>query len=122
MPEELLVGLPPEQPIGHKIELVEGAKAVVCPPYWLNEKDLKKLKRQLEELVEKGYVRLSKSLYGALVLFVKKKNGSMPPLLVLPDFGKDFEEETDALDFALGIVLKQNNHLVAFFSKKLAKV
>lgn len=39
--------------------------------------DLKELKIQLQELVDKGFVQLSTSPWGAPVLFVRKKNGSM---------------------------------------------
>eukprot|EP00257_Ricinus_communis_P017204 XP_015575593.1 uncharacterized protein LOC107261376 [Ricinus communis] len=39
--------------------------------------ELQELKKQLEDLLEKGYIRPSISLWGALVLFVKKKDGSM---------------------------------------------
>ena len=39
--------------------------------------ELKELKVQMEELVNKGFVRPSNSPWGALVLFVKKKDGSL---------------------------------------------
>ena len=39
--------------------------------------ELKELKVQLQELLDKGYIRLSVSTWGALVLFVKKKDGTM---------------------------------------------
>ncbi|KAF5448040.1 hypothetical protein F2P56_033545 [Juglans regia] len=39
--------------------------------------ELKELKEQLQELLEKGYIRPSVSPWGAPVLFVKKKDGSM---------------------------------------------
>nr|GEV13568.1 hypothetical protein [Tanacetum cinerariifolium] len=37
---------------------------------------MKELSVQLQELLEKGFIRSSSSLWGAMVLFVKKKNGS----------------------------------------------
>ena len=40
-------------------------------------KELKELKTQLQELVDKGYIRLSVSPWGAPVLFVKKKDGTL---------------------------------------------
>ena len=39
--------------------------------------ELKELKQPLQELLNKGYIRPSYSLWGALVFFVKKKDGSM---------------------------------------------
>ena len=39
--------------------------------------ELKELKIQLQELLDKGFIRLSVSPWGAPVLFVKKKDGSM---------------------------------------------
>ena len=39
--------------------------------------ELKELKDQLQELLDKGFIRPSVSPWGAPVLFVKKKNGSM---------------------------------------------
>ena len=39
--------------------------------------ELAELKKQLEELQRSGFIRPSSSLWGAPVLFVKKKDGSM---------------------------------------------
>nr|GFD50731.1 putative reverse transcriptase domain-containing protein [Tanacetum cinerariifolium] len=39
--------------------------------------ELKELKDQLQELLERGFIRLSVSPWGAPVLFGKKKDGSM---------------------------------------------
>jgi hypothetical protein len=39
--------------------------------------ELKELQMQLEELLKKGYIRPSVSPWGALVLFVKKKDGTL---------------------------------------------
>jgi hypothetical protein len=39
--------------------------------------ELKELKVQQEELLKKGYIHPSVSPWGALVLFVKKKNGTL---------------------------------------------
>jgi hypothetical protein len=40
----------------------------------MNHEELKKLKFQLEELLAKGYIKPNKSPYGALILFVHKKD------------------------------------------------
>ena len=39
--------------------------------------ELKELKIQLQELLNKGFIKSSVSLWGAPVLFVKKNDGSM---------------------------------------------
>ncbi|KAL0374988.1 UNVERIFIED_CONTAM: Transposon Tf2-11 polyprotein [Sesamum radiatum] len=44
------------------------------------------------------------------------------PVLALPDMSKPFMVESDASNFALGGVLMQNGHPVAFESKKLKDV
>ncbi|MCI71949.1 RNA-directed DNA polymerase (Reverse transcriptase), partial [Trifolium medium] len=46
-------------------------------PYRMSAAELEKLKEQLEELLEKRFVRPSVSSWGAPVLLVKKKDGSM---------------------------------------------
>lgn len=40
-------------------------------------------------------------------------------MLVMPDHAKPYEVETDAPDYAIGGVLMQDGHLVAFESRKL---
>ena len=46
-------------------------------PYHMAPIKLKELKLQLQELLEKGFIRPSVSPWGAPILFVKKKDGSM---------------------------------------------
>lgn len=41
------------------------------------------------------------------------------PVLVLPNFDLIFDVTTDASSFAIGAILSQNGHPLAFFSKKL---
>ena len=45
------------------------------PPYRMAPTELKELKEQLQELLEKGFIRSSTSPWGASVLFVNKKDG-----------------------------------------------
>jgi hypothetical protein len=42
----------------------------------MDVKDLIELKKQIEELLEKGFIRPNSSPWGALALFVNKKDGS----------------------------------------------
>nr|GFD18934.1 putative reverse transcriptase domain-containing protein [Tanacetum cinerariifolium] len=53
-----------------------GAAPVARAPYRLAPSKMKELAEQLKELSDKGFVRPSSSPWGALVLFVKKKDGS----------------------------------------------
>ena len=76
-PDELPAGLPPSREVDHKIELIPGATPANRPTFRLSEWELGELKKQLEELVKAGFIRPSKSPWGAPILFVKKKDGSM---------------------------------------------
>jgi len=73
-PEEIL-GLPPKREIDFEIELEPGVHPISKPPYRMAPAELKELKVQLEDLLQKGYIRPSMSPWGAPVLFVKKKDG-----------------------------------------------
>ena len=53
-----------------------GAAPVARAPYRLAPSELKELSDQLQELLDKGFIRPSSSPWGAPVLFVKKKDGS----------------------------------------------
>ena len=70
-------GLPLQQEIEFVIELVPGAKPVSRTPYRMASAELKELKIQLQELLDLGFIRPSFSPWGAPVLFVKKKDGSL---------------------------------------------
>nr|GFD22633.1 putative reverse transcriptase domain-containing protein [Tanacetum cinerariifolium] len=74
-PEDLPGLLPPQQ-VEFEIELVPGAAPVACAPYRLAPSEMKELAKQLQELLDKGFIRPSLSPWGAPVLFVKKKEGS----------------------------------------------
>ncbi|GJS94968.1 putative reverse transcriptase domain-containing protein [Tanacetum coccineum] len=71
-----LSGLSPPRQVEFRIELVLEAAPVARAPYRLASSKLKELSDQLKELSEKGFIRLSSSPWGALVFFVKKKDGS----------------------------------------------
>ncbi|KAI3762516.1 hypothetical protein L1987_52946 [Smallanthus sonchifolius] len=75
-PEDL-PGLPPDREIEFQIDLLLGDEPVAKAPYRLALSEMKELMSQLEELTEKGFIRPSISPWGAPVLFVKKKDGSM---------------------------------------------
>eukprot|EP00253_Pinus_taeda_P029084 PITA_29084 len=74
-PEEI-PGLPPKRNIDFTIELVPGVAPVSRAPYRMSLPELTELKMQLQELLDKNYIRPSVSPWGAPVLFVKKKDGT----------------------------------------------
>ena len=69
-----LPGLPPEREIDFPINLVPSTAPISLPPYRMAPTELKELKTQLQELVDRGFIRPSISPWGAPVLFVKKKD------------------------------------------------
>ncbi|GKB73791.1 hypothetical protein Tco_0935203 [Tanacetum coccineum] len=73
---EDLPGLPPARQVEFQIDLVFGAAPVVRAPYRLAPSEMQELSAQLQELLDKGFVRPSSSPWGAPVLFFKKKDGS----------------------------------------------
>ncbi|KAA3465995.1 Retrotransposon protein [Gossypium australe] len=75
-PEEL-PGLPPIREIEFGIELVTGTTPISIAPNRMAPTELKELKSQLQELTNRGFARSSFSPWGAPVLFVQKKDGTM---------------------------------------------
>ena len=74
-PDEL-VTLFPEREIEFKIDLLLGTSPIFKTPYRMAPAELKALKLQLQDFLERGFIRESGFLWGAPVLFVKKKDGS----------------------------------------------
>ena len=75
-PDEI-PGLPPKRDIDFTIELVPGVAPVSKKPYRMSTSEMLELKMQLQELLEKKNIRPSMSPWGALVLFVKKKDSTL---------------------------------------------
>jgi hypothetical protein len=75
-PEEL-PGMAPDRDIEFVIDLIPGTSPIAKRPYRMAASELTELKKQLEELQWIGFIRPSSSPWGAPVLFVKKKDGSM---------------------------------------------
>jgi hypothetical protein len=71
-----LPGLPPIKEIEVSIETLPGVNPIAQSLYRMAPIELVELKIQLQELLEKGFIRPSNSLWGAPVLFVKKKDGT----------------------------------------------
>nr|GFB38310.1 putative reverse transcriptase domain-containing protein [Tanacetum cinerariifolium] len=74
---ENLPRLPPARPVKFQIDLTPRAAPVARAPYRLAPFEMKELSEQLQELSEKSFIRPSSSPWGAPVLFVKKKDGSL---------------------------------------------
>ena len=74
---EELPGFPPQREIEVAIDVVPGATPASITPYRMAQVELKELKLQLQELLEKWFIRPSVSPWGAPVLFVKKKDGTL---------------------------------------------
>ena len=72
-----IAGLPPEREVEFTIDLIPRTEPISIPPYKMAPAELRELKAQLEELLSKGFIRPSISPWGAQVLFVKKKDGSL---------------------------------------------
>ena len=72
-----LPSLLPHREFYFSIEVYPRTDPISVAPYRMAPLELKELKTQLEELLSKGFIRPSTSPWGALVLFVKKKNGTL---------------------------------------------
>jgi hypothetical protein len=74
-PKDLPKGLPPQRSHDFKIELQPDALPIQKGLYRLSAKETEKLKKQLNDLLEKGFIQPSSSPWGAPILFVNKKDG-----------------------------------------------
>ncbi|KAM0985823.1 hypothetical protein ACFX2C_013058 [Malus domestica] len=75
-PEDL-PGLSPNREVEFVIDLLLGMNLISLTPYRMAPAELRELKVQLQELMDKGLVQSSTSPWGALVLFVRKKDGTL---------------------------------------------
>ncbi|XP_052188792.1 uncharacterized protein LOC127799098 [Diospyros lotus] len=90
-PEDIPPGLPPIRGIEHQIDFIPGATIPNHPTYRSNPEETKELQRQVQELMEKGYVRESLSPCAVPVLLVPKKDGSWR--FVVSTQGVEVDEE-----------------------------
>jgi hypothetical protein len=74
---EDLPGLPPERDIEFVIELKPGTTPVSRRSYRMPPNELAELKTQLQDLLEKGFIRSSLSPWGCPAIFVKKKDQTL---------------------------------------------
>ena len=74
-PEKLSKGLLAERQVQYEIKIEPGSKPPYRPPYRLCPSEQDELEEQVKDLLAQGFIRPSCSPYGALVLFVPKKDG-----------------------------------------------
>ncbi|XP_071740461.1 uncharacterized protein [Rutidosis leptorrhynchoides] len=89
-PEDL-PGLPPHRQVEFQIDLIPGAAPVARPPYRLAPSELQELSNQLQELLDKGFIRPSSLPWGAPILFIQDFSNIARPLTTLTHKGKKFE-------------------------------
>ncbi|GKD29918.1 hypothetical protein Tco_1240696 [Tanacetum coccineum] len=75
-PEEL-PGIPPDRQVEFCVDLIPGSTPVAKTPYRLAPSEMQELMKQLQEQLDKGFIRPSSSPWGGPVLFVRKKDDSI---------------------------------------------
>ncbi|XP_073137238.1 uncharacterized protein [Henckelia pumila] len=114
--------LPPAREVEFGIELMPGTQPASKAPYRLAPTEMKELKVQLQELLNKGFIRPSISLWGAPCeksFLVLKKKLMTAPVLAIPEGTGRFVIYTDASKSGLGVVLMQDGKVIAYASRQL---
>jgi hypothetical protein len=75
-PAEIPPGLPPLRGIEHQIDLIPSASLPNRAAYRTNPEETKEIQRQVQELLDNGYIRESLSPCAIPVMLVPKKNGT----------------------------------------------
>ncbi|GKC98290.1 putative reverse transcriptase domain-containing protein, partial [Tanacetum coccineum] len=120
-PEDLS-RLPPQRQVDFRIDLVPRATPITKSPYRLAPSEMQELPGQLQELQGKGFIRPSHSPWGAPVLFVKKKDGSLYKFVIV--FIDDIlinskTKEDHEVHLGLELELLRKEKLYAKFSNKI---
>ena len=76
-PKSLPMRQPPERKVTHEIKVEEGARPPSRPPFRMSSFELDELQKQLQDLLNHGFIEPSSSPYGAPVFFIKKSDGSL---------------------------------------------
>src|SRR6185369_17905101 len=72
-----LPGMPPHRKVEFAVELQPGTAPISRRLYHMSPNELDELRKQLQKLLDKGYIRPSSSPWGFPALFVKKKDDSL---------------------------------------------
>ena len=75
-PDEVPAGLPPLRGIEHQVDLIPGATLPNRTAYRTNPEETKEIQRQVQALLDKGYIRISLSPCAVPVILVPKKDGT----------------------------------------------
>jgi hypothetical protein len=75
-PQDVPLGLPPIRGIEHQIDIIHGALLPNHAPYHTNPEETKEIQRQIQELLNKGYIHESLSPCVVPIILVCKKDGS----------------------------------------------
>jgi hypothetical protein len=97
-----LPGTPPERKVEFAIELLPGTAPIFKRAYRVSGPELVELKKQIDELSEKGYIRPSTSPWVAPVLFVEKKDRSEVRLSLAQD--STFRYSEDGIHYQVWVV------------------
>jgi hypothetical protein len=76
-PEDPPSGLPPKRSVELKIDLVPGSEPVKIPIYKLSTEEITEVKKQVDDLLMKGFIQPSTSSWGSSIIFVAKKDGGL---------------------------------------------
>nr|ABI34336.1 hypothetical protein SDM1_41t00011 [Solanum demissum] len=87
-----LPGVPPKREIDFGIDLMPDTQPISIPPYRMALAELKELKEQLKDSLEKGFIQPSISPWGAPVLFVRKNDGSIRMCIDYSQLNKSYHQ------------------------------
>nr|XP_033508434.1 uncharacterized protein LOC117273376 [Nicotiana tomentosiformis] len=113
-PDEL-PGIPPEREIDFAIDLLPDAQPISIHPYRMAPVELRELKEQLKDLLDKGFIRPSTSPWGAPVLFVRKKDRSLRMCIdysyKVPNAFRRSTCNPVIIRYESGVLISQKQHL-----------
>nr|GEZ65112.1 retrotransposon protein, putative, Ty3-gypsy subclass [Tanacetum cinerariifolium] len=131
---EDLPGLPPVRQVEFQINLIPATTHVARAPYRLAPSEVQELSNQLQELIDRGFIRPSTSPWGAPVLFVKNKDGSFRMCIDYQELNKltlknrhplpmidDLFDQLQGLSVYLKIDLRSGYHQLRVRDKDIPK-